>query len=54
MVLAIEPLLVPTIEGSFQGKVEEVSVRAVLNANVVNHLTLGGVGLVFQKEIMFE
>jgi hypothetical protein len=54
MVLAIEPLLAPTLEGCFQGKVEEISVRAVLNADTSHHLALGGARLVFYKEILFE
>jgi hypothetical protein len=54
MVLAIEPMLVPTLERSLQGKVEEEIVRTGLNPNTAYHLALGGVGLIFQKEIMFE
>jgi hypothetical protein len=54
MVLTIEPLLVPTLKGSFQGKTEQIVVRVALNADVVHHLALSGTRLVFQKEIMFE
>jgi hypothetical protein len=54
MVLAVEPLLVPTLERSLQGKVEEETVRVGLDPHDAHYLTLGGTGLILQEEIMLE
>jgi hypothetical protein len=50
MVLAVEPLSVPTFEGSLQRESEEISVGPGLNADFANHLVIGGTRLVLQKE----
>jgi hypothetical protein len=47
MVLTIEPLLMSVLERSFQWRVEEVLVRAGLDANAAHHLVLGSAGLIF-------
>jgi hypothetical protein len=54
MVFTIKPGLVPCPEGSFHGEIDKANVGASLNANTTNNLSIGGAGLVFQKEIIFE
>jgi hypothetical protein len=54
VVLTIEPLLVPALERSLQGKIKEEMVRTGLNPNAAHDMAFGGSGLVLQKEIMFE
>jgi hypothetical protein len=38
MIFAIKPLLVPFLEGRFQGEVEKIMVRVSLNANTRENL----------------
>jgi hypothetical protein len=54
MVLVMEPLRVPSLEGSFQAKNEKLLVHAGLDADTAHQLALGGARLVFQDEIMLE
>jgi hypothetical protein len=54
MILIIKPLLMLAFKRSFQGKVEEVSVRLGLNANSTHHLAHGGTRLLFREEVMLE
>jgi hypothetical protein len=54
MVLIMEPMRVPTLEGSFQVKNEKLLVHAGLDADIAHQLVLGGARLVFQDEIMLE
>jgi hypothetical protein len=45
---------VPCLKGSFHGVIDKSTVGASLNANTTDNLSMGGAGLVFQKEIIFE
>jgi hypothetical protein len=54
MILAIELLLLPTLERRFQGKVEEIVVQMSLDTNTAYHLPFGHAGLVLQEEIVLK
>jgi hypothetical protein len=54
VILTIETLLMPTLERSLQGKVEEIVVRKGLDIDTAYHLPLGEAGLVLQEELVLE
>jgi hypothetical protein len=54
MILAMEPCPMPSLKGSFQGKIEEASRRAGLETYAPNSLPVGGTRLVLQEEVIFE
>jgi hypothetical protein len=54
MIFTIKPLLVPSLEGGFQGEVEKVTLWVRLNADTTDHLPLSGAWLILQEEVMLE
>jgi hypothetical protein len=54
MVFTIKPGHVPSLEGRFHGEIDKTIVGVSLNANTTDNLLIGGTGLVFHKEIIFE
>jgi hypothetical protein len=54
MVLIIEPCSMPSLERSFQRKVEEASTREGLKTYSPINLLVSGTRLVFQEEVVFE
>jgi hypothetical protein len=54
MVFTIKPSLVPPMEGSFHQKIDKATIGLSLKANTTDNFSIGGAGLVFQKEIIFE
>jgi hypothetical protein len=54
MVLAIEPCPMPSLEKSFQRKVEEASVRAGLKTYTPNNLSVSGTRVIFREKVVFE
>jgi hypothetical protein len=54
MVLVVEPLHMPALEGGLQREGKEILVHPGLNADSANHLAIGSTQLIFQKEVIFE
>jgi hypothetical protein len=50
MIFTIKPLFVSTLEGKFQGEVEEIVMQVGLDANTTNNLSLSDTQLVFQEK----
>jgi hypothetical protein len=53
MIFTIKPTPMPSQERSFQWEIDEATVGASLKA-VADNFSVGGAGLVFQEEIIFE
>jgi hypothetical protein len=53
-VFTIKPGLVPFSERSFLQEIDEVTVGVSLKADTTNNFSIGGAGLVFQKETIIE
>jgi hypothetical protein len=54
VILAIEPLGMPTLERSLKREGKEIPVCPGLNADSADHLAVGGTQLIFEEEIIFE
>jgi hypothetical protein len=54
MIFAIKPGHVPSPERGFHQKINEPIVGASLKVDTANNFSIGGAGLVFQKELIFE
>jgi hypothetical protein len=54
MVFTIKPGHVPPPEGSFHWEIDKATVGVSLKANTTDNFLIGGIGRVFQKEIIFE
>jgi hypothetical protein len=54
MVFIVKPRLMPSLERSIQGKIEEVAMRVRLDANTTNDLPFGSTRLILQKGLMLE
>jgi hypothetical protein len=54
MIFTIKPGHVPPLEGSFHWEIDKATVGASLKTNTTDNFLIGGAGLVFQKEIIFE
>jgi hypothetical protein len=53
MIISIELCPVPSPKRSFQGKIEEASMRASLETYAPNNLPVGGTRLVLQEKVVF-
>jgi hypothetical protein len=54
MIFTIKPGHVPPLEGSFHWEIDKATVGASLKTNTTDNFLIGGAGLIFQKEIIFE
>jgi hypothetical protein len=54
VVFTIKPSLVPSSKRSFHGEVKEATARASLKTNTPDNLSVTGVWLIFQKEIVLK
>jgi hypothetical protein len=54
VVLAVEPCLVPSREGSLHRKVKEAGVRVGLETRAPDNLAVSSAWLIFQEKIVFE
>jgi hypothetical protein len=53
MIFTIKPTPMPSPEGSFHWEIDEATIGASLKA-AADNFSVGGAGLVFQEEIIFE
>jgi hypothetical protein len=54
VVLAVKPLLVPALEGRFQGEIKEITMQAGQDVVAADNLALSCARLVFQEKVMLE
>jgi hypothetical protein len=54
MVLTIEPCPMPSLQGSFQGKVKKAGAKAGLKTYAPNDFPICGTRLIFEEKIILE
>jgi hypothetical protein len=54
MIFIVKPLLVPTLEGSFQREDKEIMTLMSLDTHTAKNLALVSDGLVFQEKVVLE
>jgi hypothetical protein len=54
MVFVVEPGFAPSFEQSFHWEIKKATMRASLDANTTDYLSVIYAGLVFQEEVAFE
>jgi hypothetical protein len=54
MIFTIKQGLVPSPKGIFHWEIDKATVGTSLKANTTDKFLIGDVGLVFQKEVIFE